>query len=225
MLSPIILFAYWGLLYFGGGADPYGVSYNLVRQIDVLILGEAHLYRVDNIPFDPEGLLSTLPSVVSILAGYFTGWWIRTQPIDGLPRNMALAGVAALAVGWLWGLVFPINKALWTSSYVVYTTGWAWLIFALLIFVIDIKGLRGWTGFFRVFGTNALFAYILSMVYAKFLRMVPIGGKDGYTWLWETAFVPVAGELNGSLLFAITAVLAVWLVVLVLYHRRWYFRL
>jgi predicted acyltransferase len=221
-----ILLGYWALLWGFGGAEPYGLETNLVRRIDLAILGERHVWRGFGIPFDPEGLLSTLPAVVSVVMGYFAGRWITTsERREDAVLRMLLAGTALIVAGLAWDPLFPINKPLWTSSYVLYTGGIAFATLAWFVWVIDVRGHRGWTMPLRVYGLNPLFAFVLSGVLARTLTRlvrVPVGEGEtltGYQWLYSRVFEPLAGPLNGSLLFALTTVVVIWLAVLPLYRR------
>ncbi len=221
-----ILLFYWGLLYWLGGDNPYSLEDNATIPFDRALLGEQHLYRGFGIPFDPEGLLSTIPAIVTVLFGYLAGALIRSTEKLKVPRMLILYGIIGTAAGWMWGYIFPINKPLWTSSYVLYTAGLAALVLALLVFIIDLKGYKKWTSFFVVFGMNPLFIYALSGVWARTLsRLIRIETTDGETmpgstWLYENIFVPLAGNMNGSLLYALTHIFFFWLIGYVLYKNR-----
>ena len=221
-----ILLLYWLLLYILGGADPYSLEGNITLPIDSAVLGESHLYKGFGIPFDPEGLFSTIPAIVTVIIGYLAGSLIKQSEKTTVPRKLLLFGLAVVAAGWVWGLVFPINKPLWTSSYVLYTAGWAMMVLSLLIWVIDLKGYSKWSSFFVVFGVNPLFIFALSGLWVKiFGRLVHWTGADGKTisgtsWFYNDVCVPLAGNLNGSLLFAISHVLLFWLIGLVLYRNK-----
>lgn len=227
VVSVVLLLGYWAGLYFGGGANPYGLETNLVRAVDLWVLGADHVWQGTGVPFDPEGLLSTIPSVVTTLAGYATGALVGrgAHPAE-TTRKLVLYGVGALGLGWLWGFVFPINKALWTSSYVLYTAGWAWLFLALLVYMIDLKQVKAWTQPFVVFGSNPLFVYVLSILWVKiYIHWIHLSDGNGgtvtaYGWLFDRVFAPLAGNLNGSLLFAVVHVLGFWLAALVLYRKK-----
>jgi predicted acyltransferase len=226
-ISAIILIGYWLLLLGFGQGDPYAVETNLVRIIDLKIIGESHLWKGVGIPFDPEGLLSTLPSVVTVIFGAFTGRLIQSESnLKSAVYKILLIGVSAILLGKLWDIVFPINKYLWTSSYVFFTSGLAMIFLAILLWFIDVKGYRKWTYPFVVFGMNSLFLYILSGVWVKtYLYLIKITTPDGsvingYKWLYKQIFVPVAGNLNGSLLFAITHVFIFWIILFLLYRKR-----
>ncbi len=221
-----ILLAYWGILYWLGGNDPLSLEGNATIAFDSALLGEAHLYNGFGIPFDPEGLLSTLPSIATVIFGYLAGGLIKSVEKLKVPRTLALYGLIGVGAGLAWGLVFPINKPLWTSSYVLYTAGLAALVLALLIFIIDLKGYKKWTSFFVVFGMNPLFIFALAGLWGRTrANLIMMEGADGQrmgfgTWLYDFIFVPLAGNLNGSLLFALTHIFCFWLIGYVLYRNK-----
>jgi predicted acyltransferase len=225
-LGGAILLIYWGLVANLGGADPYSLAGNPASPFDAALLGESHLYKGFGIPFDPEGVFSTLPAIVTVIIGYLVGATIKETPKMKVPFRLFVFGMIAISAGLLWGLFFPICKAMWSSSYVLYTAGWASLLLALLIWVIDLKGYAGWTPFFVVFGMNPLFIFAFSGLWARILgRMIHITvaeGKvvNGSTWLYNNIFVPVGGDLNGSLLFAVAHVVLFWLLGYVLYKKK-----
>ena len=230
--SAWILLVYWGILWIFGGDDPYSPSGNVALTFDSAILGESHLWKgfMENgvrVPFDPEGLLSTIPAVVSVLIGYLAGMLIKHQSNKSqVIKQLVIYGAIFTAAGYVWGFVFPINKPLWTSSYVLYTAGMAAILFALLIFIIDVKGYKKWSDFFMVFGVNPLFIFALSGLWARTLSMLirweNAEGQivTGSGWLYNNIFVPLAGNLNGSLLYAITHVVFFWLIGYILYRNR-----
>ena len=128
-------------------------------------MGPNHLYHGEGVPFDPEGWLSTLPSVVNVTFGYMVGKFIQEKgkSFEGLSK-LLLIGCALVVIGYFWDLSFPINKKLWTSSFVVYTVGIDCVIIAAIIYVVDFLGRTEWTKFFTVFGKNPLFIYLVSEV-------------------------------------------------------------
>jgi len=227
LLAVAVLLGYWGALtvfavggYTAGELTPEG---NLGGYVDRLILGSQHLYKGG--PFDPEGLLSTLPAVVTVLTGYFTGEWLRVQQIKTRTSiNLAICGLSCVVIGHLWGFLFPINKQLWTSSYVVFTAGWALLLLAACYETIEVRDWK-WGRPFEILGLNAIFLFVASGIVARILLKTHIGtGKNAsttYTWIYENWFVPWAGPLNGSLAFAVTAVLFWWLILYGIYRRGW----
>ena len=225
-ISALLLIGYWIVLNAFGGEDPYGLHTNLVRRIDLAIIGENHLWKGTGIPFDPEGLLSTIPSVVSIIAGYLIGKSIQAGRADR-SAIIKLIGVGAVLIclGWLWNIVFPINKYLWTSSYVLYTSGTAIITLSVLIVLIDIRKYQRWAFPLIVFGMNSLFIFVLSSFWVLtgiyvFKFHVNGGTVTAYKWLYTNVFVPVAGPMNGSLLFAITHIMVFWLILFLLYKRK-----
>lgn len=226
-VSVAILLVYWGILYFFGGADPYSLADNATIPFDTAILGKSHLYKGFGIPFDPEGLLSTIPAIVTVIFGYLTGLIIKKTEKIKLPQTLAIYGIAGVATGFLWGLIFPINKPLWTSSYVLYAAGWALIVLAVLIWIIDLKGYTRWTSFFVVFGKNPLVIFALSGLYViSIIRFIHVTEADrtivnGYTWIYQHLFVPMSSYPKvSSLLFALAHIMMFWLIGLVLYKRK-----
>lgn len=221
-----ILLVYWWILYHFGGADPYSLDSNATIPFDSSILGTNHLYKGFGIPFDPEGLLSTIPAIGTVILGFMAGLIIKHTEKTSVPLKLLIWGVLGIVAGLLWNFILPINKPLWTGSYVLYTAGLASLVMGLLIWVIDLKGYSKWTSFFKVFGMNSLFIFALSGLWAKTLsRLIRITEPDGtvingYTWTYRHLFLPWAGELNGSLLFALTHIFIFWLICLILYKKR-----
>jgi predicted acyltransferase len=222
-----ILLAYWGILYFFGGADPYSLEGNAAVPFDKAIIGDSHLYHGFGITFDPEGVLSTIPAIVTVILGYMTGGIIRQTDKIKVPRILAIYGIAGVVAGYLWGLTFPINKPLWTSSYVLYSAGWALVVLALLIWIIDLKGYTRWTSFFVVFGMNPLFIFALSGLYARsIVRFIHVAEADGnsvngYNWLYQNVFMPISANPKvSSLLFALFHIVMFWLIGWVLYKKK-----
>ena len=132
--------------------------------------------------------------------------------------------IALKECGYLWGFVFPINKALWTSSYVLFTGGIATIILASLTYLIDIKNFKKQFWIFEVFGTNSIFIFILSGLWVKTIISIKrdLNGEmtSAYNYLYKTVFVPLAGDMNGSLLFAIAHVLGFWLILYWMYRKK-----
>ncbi len=230
ILSGVILLGYWGAMMLipvpNYGAGNLSLEGNLATYIDRLILGTKHLYING---FDPEGLFSTLPAIVTVWLGYFAGDWIRHQPIKSRTTiGLVLFGIAALVIGWFWGLSFPINKQLWTSSYVLYSAGWASLLLAACYELIEVRNIRSWSFPFKVMGMNAIFIFVLSGFIVRILYRTNIGaGEDApttYAWIYETFFASWAGAINGSLLFALASVTFWWLILYFMYRQRWFIK-
>jgi predicted acyltransferase len=235
ILAVVILIGYWLALMYVPVPD-YGAGVltreeNFGAYIDRLIIPKVHLYKGDRFNFmgDPEGLFSTIPAIVSVLAGYFTGQWIRSQTVQSRTSiGLALFGIGCLIVGWAWGWTFPINKKLWTSSYVVFTTGWALLLLAACYELIEVRLIRRWSKPFEIMGLNAIALFVASVLLIKVLVRTNIGsGKNApstYNWIYQNVFASWAGALNGSLLFAILTVL-LWLAVgILMYRQRWFIK-
>jgi predicted acyltransferase len=220
-----LLLGYWAAMTLvpvpGGTAGDLSPEGNLAAWVDRALM-DGHLYRGT---WDPEGILSTLPAVGTSLLGIFTGEWLLSGRAPGsLTRGLLAAGVVLTPLGLLWGMVFPINKALWTSSYVVFTAGTALLLFGLVYWVVDVRRRRGpWLAPFLVYGTNAIAVFVLSGLMTRMLVRLHVGGAEGptlYTWLFRNAFQSWAGDHNGSLAFAASYVL-LWLALMTpLYRRR-----
>ena len=224
ILTGILLF-YWGILWVGVSGDPFGLETNLVRKLDILILGEKHLYRGFGLYFDPEGLLSTIPSVGTVIIGYLMGGMLHTtKNYTDCSKRMAIFGIVITLIGYIWGFAFPINKALWTSSYVLFTGGIATIILSILTYLIDIKYWKRPFSFFEVFGTNSIFLFMISGLWAKTIINIKLELNDSsvsaYHYLYKTIFLPVAGDLNGSLLFALSHVLGFWLILYWMYRKE-----
>lgn len=225
IVSICILLGYWALLYFGGD-PPYEAESNLIGNIDTLLLGKQHMWGGLGFSFDPEGLLSTLPAVVTVLLGYFSGKILASSTtVQKGIQNLTSLGLGLALSGWLWNFVFPINKSLWTSSYVLYAGGLAMLLLSALLWIIDLRNYKKWAAPFVHFGRNPLFIFVLSGLYVKtivYLIKINVTSEslNGYTYLYKKLFVPLAGNMNGSLLFALSHIFVFWIIVYVLYRRR-----
>ncbi len=220
--TAIILLGYWALLYFFGGTDPYSLEGNLALTVDKALVGENHLYKGFGLPFDPEGLLSTIPAVGTVLLGFMAGTIIGNFGNSWKTVGwLALAGALLTGAGLLWGEVFPINKPLWTSSYVLYAGGIGMMLLALLFMIVDIWGFRQWTGFFNTFGTNPLFTYLLAGIWTKTMLAVKIGEVTLYKWIFTNICSPLFEEQKiASLMFAIMQVMFIWAFGYILYRKK-----
>ncbi len=233
ILAAVLLIGYWLAMMYLPVPD-YGAGVltregNFGAYVDRLIIPKTHLYKGDGFNFmgDPEGLFSSIPAIVNVLAGYFTGQWIRSQPVQSRTSiGLGLFGVGCLIIGWAWGWTFPINKKLWTSSYVVLTTGWALLLLAACYELIEVRLIRRWGKAFEIMGLNAIALFVASVLLIKILVRTTIGTGENapstYNWISQNLFTSWAGALNGSLLFAIVTVLLWWAVGVVMYQQRWF---
>jgi len=224
ILSLIFLFGYWALLYFGGD---YSMAGNLGQKLDLAILGPNHLYNGEGMPFDPEGILSTMPAIVNVVIGYYVGLFIREKGSGyETVAKLLLAAAALISIAYFWHWVFPINKKLWTSPFVLYTCGLAMMILGALTYFIDIRNVRGrWTDFFGVFGKNPLFIYLLSEIILILFWVIPAGnGQSLYEAINASVFQRLAPGPIGSLLFALTVMSTCWLVGWLMDKRNIYIR-
>lgn len=176
---------------------------------------------------DPEGLLSDFPALATALLGVLTAIWLRTErTIRQKCAGLFAAAVACILLGYLWNPWFPINKKLWTSSYVLFAAGCSLLIWALCSWLIDIKGWkRGWTGFWLVFGTNAIFAYVLSELIGILVWRVHVGRTSLEIWSYDHIHAFVASPGGASLIYAVLFVLVCWVLTLPLYRKKIFLKL
>jgi predicted acyltransferase len=159
--AAVLLFGYWALMYFLGGDDPYSLEGNFARKVDLALLGENHLYKGFGMPFDPEGLLSTLPATATVLLGFMTGGLIGGRGSSWKTVGwLASVGALLIGAGLLWGEYFPINKPIWTSSYVLYAGGIGMVILALLVMIIDIFKIQGWKTIGVILAGGAIMAAV-----------------------------------------------------------------
>jgi predicted acyltransferase len=217
---------YWLLLAATGGFE---IENTLVRRFDLWLFGENHVYHGYGMPFDPEGILSTLPAIVSVIIGYFSGSLITSEKDQKkVVKKLLGRGVIFVLGGLLWGLFFPIGKPIWTSSYVLYTGGMAMLCLGVAILFIDVLGYKTWTKPFVVFGANPLFIFVFSGLVAKTLVYL-VRWRDAAgqivtlkSWLYSKVFIPLAGgsQIDGSLLFALTLITVYWLICDILYRKK-----
>ena len=224
-LSSFILLFYWFALLLFGGKNPYSLETNLVRILDIAILGEDHLYMGTGIPFDPEGLFSSLPASVTVIIGFLIGSIIQIEDNKkDVLSKLIILGILGILSGLAWGLIFPINKHIWTSSYVLYSSGIAILFFALFNCIINIMNLHKLVWPLVVFGTNSIFVYSASILWSKVLLFTTFDYKgtttSGYNYLYETVFIPLGGNMNGSLIFALSHVLGFWLLLFYMQKKK-----
>jgi predicted acyltransferase len=170
-----------------------------------------------NIAFEPESILSTIPAVATVLIGYLMGGMLHTtKNYADCSKRMSLFGTTLIIIGLLWSIILPINKALWTSSYVLFTGGISAITLAGLTYLIDNKGIKRPFWIFEVFGTNSIFLFIISGLWVKTILAVKLSlnGNEvnAYNYLYKTLFVPILGNLNGSFFFAIFHVIGFWLI-------------
>jgi predicted acyltransferase len=202
---------------------------NWGAHIDRAVFGP-HLWA-ESRTWDPEGLLSTVPAIGTTLLGIVAGLWLGSATT---PRRKAAgllaAGIAGIIVGEMWNTVFPINKNLWTSSFVFFMAGAACLVLALCYWIIDVKGWRGWTTPFVVLGTNAITLYVASGLLVDTLSIIPVTDTDGSRtsishYAYVHYFAPLASPKSASLLYAIANLAVVFVLLAWMYRRRIFVRL
>lgn len=224
-----LLAFYWVMMTFvpvpGVGYPNLEKETNLGAWIDRSILTEAHLYKSAK-TWDPEGLFSTIPAIATALFGVLTGLYLRRKDIEA-PTKVAwlfTAGTFAIIAGLLWDLQFPINKALWTSSFVLYTGGMATVILALCYWMIDVQRYTRFTIPFVVYGVNAITVFFLSGLLPRTLNMIKVKMPDGtetgaQQWLYQSFYTPYFSPVNASLAWAVTQILF-WFVILYIMYRK-----
>jgi predicted acyltransferase len=226
IIAASLVVGYWIIMTFiptpGFKLADYSREGSITCFVDRKVLGN-HIWSQGKI-YDPEGLLSTLPAIATTLLGVVSGQLLRS-PKKQYEKIALLfvAGAACVIAGWLWSLFFPINKSLWTSSYVLFTGGLAMQLLALCYWLIDIKGYRRWSKPFVVFGVNAIALFVGTGLMAKLMGLVKIPRPDGSgialkTWSYNGLFASWAPPYQASLLFAIAFVL-LWLGLMWLLYR------
>ena len=183
-----------------------------------------HLW-VSGVTWDPEGVLSTVPAICTAMLGNLAGRWIGDRrPLPERLAGLAATGSIAMMIGLMWHWVFPINKSLWTSSYVVFTTGMAALCLVTIMWIVDFQKVSGWTRPFVIYGVNPIIAFIGSGVMARLIYSIIKVSSDGkriplQAWLYQTLFASWLTPVNASLAFALAFVLF-WYGILDLLYRR-----
>lgn len=232
-LAAIILAAYWLLI---GLTDSYGLSeQSIIAVVDRAVLGATHLYNEtlpngSRIPFDPEGLLSTIPCIAHVLIGFWAGKLISDSKENAQKiQSLFIMGTILLFSGFLLDYGFGINKKIWSSSFVLATTGLASLLLGLLVWIIDVKGHKKWSVFFESFGVNPMFVYVFGALLSI------LTGNIGFTfqgewisvksYLFNHILQPALGDYPASLAFALLFVSICWLVGHILYKKKIYIKL
>jgi predicted acyltransferase len=225
-LGAALLLGYWAVMTRvpvpgHGAGDLLTRDGSLAAYLDRTIIGAGHLWAQAK-TWDPEGILSTVPATVTVLLGIFAGRWLRAdRPPAERATVLFFAGNALMAAGLAWNAVFPINKNLWTSSYVLFMGGMAMVGLAMCYWQVDVKSVTWWTRPFTVFGMNAIAAFFLSGVFARLLILVKApGGATVKGWIYDGAFASWLTPVNASLAFAIAFVLLWWGIMEVFYRRK-----
>jgi predicted acyltransferase len=196
---------------------------SIASFIDRVVFGK-HVWSQGKV-YDPEGLLSTMPALVTSLLGVLTGQWLRTNRAEyEKAAGMFVAGMCCIVIGWAWNPFFPINKGLWTSSYVLFTGGLALQLLAFCYWLIDIKNYRTWAKPFVVFGVNAIALFVGTGIMAKLMGLIklPWGSTQISLqgWIFQKLFLSWASPVNASLAYAVAFIL-LWLGLMwILYQRK-----
>ncbi|MER2492482.1 acyltransferase family protein [Catenovulum sediminis] len=201
--------------------SPYSLQDNLVRFVDMSILGEAHMYQLRGIAFEPEGLLSTLPAVVNILFGFEITRVLNqaTRPLVAVKKLTLICAITFFAAIILQNWI-PINKYLWTSSYVLFTSAWATGVLLFLIWILDIKGRSKFAFPFIVFGLNPLFIYVFHWVLTVLYYKIPVADSNLYETMYQWILAGDTANKAASLLFAMLQLLLLWMTCYGLYRRN-----
>ncbi|MDG1808970.1 MAG: heparan-alpha-glucosaminide N-acetyltransferase domain-containing protein [Pirellulaceae bacterium] len=221
LAGSLLLIGYFGLLMVFGGESPLTLEANAVRKLDLWLVGAGHVYHGYGMPFDPEGLLSTIPTVVTVLFGYWVGLAIQRPELvlDKIKAVLPFALFTTLLGIALNYLGCPINKPIWSSSYVLVTGGLATFSLSALIYVLDYKKWRGWSIVFEAFGKNPLFCYVAAALIAKSISLVRLNGVGLYEWAYGNIFQPWFGYYTGSCVQALTFTMLIWILAWLLYRK------
>ena len=234
VILAVLLYGYWFLQTLVPVPGQHAIGALLLNQpdatlsawLDRTVLGLPHLW-VGSKTWDPEGILSTIPAIGTVILGVFTGRWITRKDVPMAERLNALfvAGAIAMMVGLMWNWSFPINKSLWTSSFVIFTAGMAAISLGACIWLVDVQEVRWWTKPWVIYGMNPILAFVGSGVVARIiytLIQVPYGGKvvSLETAIYESAFRSWLEPRDASLAFAICVVLFWFGILTVLYKRK-----
>jgi len=221
----VLLLGYWAVMTMvpvpGFGVGRLDVEGNLAAHVDRQLM-PGHLWKPT---WDPEGVLSTFPAIATTLLGALVGKWLTSaRRPEEKAKGLFIFGGIGLALGQIWHIWFPINKNLWTSSYVVFTAGFACVLLGMCYWVMDVKGVRRWATPFVVFGMNAIAAFALSGFVAKMMGIWKVPLETGTAvsvkgYIFGKFFAPLASPVNASLLFALAYVLF-WLALMWFLYRR-----
>ena len=225
-LIAVLLIGYFILLMVGNGFA-YDTT-NILSIVDHRILGEAHMYKDNGI--EPEGILSTIPAIAHVLLGFYIGKiMMETKDIHEKIERLFIFGAILTFCGFLLSYGCPINKKIWSPTFVLTTCGLGSTLLALLIWIIDVKGYKRWSRFFETFGVNPLFMYVLGAVLSIIIGniMVYEGGKTislkGY--IYNDLLQPIFGDYPASLIFALLFVGFNWIFGYYLYKKKIYIKL
>jgi predicted acyltransferase len=222
-----ILVGYWLVMTqipIDGVIPPLTMEESLASQIDSYIFTSSHMWKE---MYDPEGLLSTIPAIATSISGILAGFVLKNPSIEPVKKiaYFTIAGLVLLMIGYTWDMIFPINKALWTSSFVLVTTGYGLLVFSLVYYIIDVKGFKTWSFPFMTFGMNAIAVYFLNGFIAKCFYQIKLSNGNSihqslYGLLSDIIEIP---KLS-SLIYALLVVSFYYLIALFLYKKKIFFK-
>lgn len=221
-LFVVILIGYWLIMTqipIDGELPLLTKEHNWATIIDQKILTLDHMWKI----YDPEGILSTLPAIATTIFGMFIGKILLSKNRTEYEklRLFIVVGVIALIIGYVWGAVFPVNKALWTSSFVLVTGGWACLVYAAIYYFADVLDFKNWGKPAIIFGSNAITVYFLSGVFARLFGMIKLpNGNSIHGNLYEFLSSIITIPKLSSLIYAIFVILFYYLIALFLYKRK-----
>lgn len=224
----VCLVGYWLLMRFvpvpGLGTPGKSIPF-MDKDMNLAAFIDRHIFpgRLLVGTHDPEGLLSDLPALGTTMLGVLTGMWIRSgRSTRAKFAGLAASGAMGMALGLIWNPWFPINKRLWTSSFVLFTAGVALLLFAFLYYLLDVRKWTGrWEAFWMVYGTNAIFGYVLSELLYSTLRAIhPAPGVTLFTWIYARSFAHIEPAAFAALLYSIAFTLLCWVITYQLYRKR-----
>ena len=220
------LVLYWPILYyFGTAGDPYSLEGNAALHLDLAIIGQERMYNGERIRFDPEGILSTLTSIVNVIAGYLAGRFIQKNG-NTVPavRMLLVMGILLIGLSYAWDVIFPINKKIWTSPYVLLTVGWDLVLLSVLVFVVEVNRISSCTYFFQAFGRNPLILYVCSGIVIALISFIPLGDSNLKYVIYSKGFTSWLEPKNASFLFAIAYMLLIWSIGFLMDKNKIYIR-
>ena len=227
-----LLISYWLMIELipvpGVGAGSLEQGSNLASYVDHLLLPGHLWYNIR--PFDPEGILSTIPAIGTTLFGVLAGHWLRSNhSVETKAIGMFLAGLLLLITAQIMNIWLPINKGMWTSSYAVFMAGMSMVCLAVFCWFIDVKGHKKAATPFVIFGMNAIAAYVISELLSKTIRVVELTQADGKRmtlrrYIFDNVYAPLAGGKLGSMIFAVSFVFLMFLVVWTMWRKRWFLK-
>lgn len=235
LIASFILIGYWLLMAFvpvpGFGEANFEKGTNLAAWLDNLLLN-GHLWSYSK-TWDPEGILSTLPAIATGIFGMYIGQILNLQiPKIEIAKKTVIIGIALVITGLIWSIIFPINKSLWSSSYVLYTAGIATLCLTLLYYIIDVFNYKKWTKFFLIWGVNPMIVFFFSGIIPRVLSSIKVQNPEVtaehinlQNFIYSYRIVPIfSNPLNASLAFALLYALLWSLILWVFYKNKLIFK-